>query len=71
MVTIYISLMNEGTSCWRPIQAIEIGENTFEIPLDIVVPEDEEWEFKPGARVKCRDKQFQDGTTGLIAYEAE
>ncbi|MFP5237117.1 MAG: hypothetical protein ACLGSD_14545 [Acidobacteriota bacterium] len=47
--TIYIALLNEGTSVWRPIEAERLADGTYLIlgPM----PEDEEWEFKPRERV--------------------
>lgn len=69
METIYISLINEGSSTWRPVQAIKLEENLFEIPASTETAEDEEWEFKPGTKVKCKEHTFTDGQAGLIAYE--
>ncbi len=66
--TIYISLLNEGTSVWRPVQVIELEYNLFQIPENTEVPEDEEWEFNPGTKVKCKEHTFTDGQTELIAY---
>jgi len=68
METIYIALANEGTPVWRPIEAKKLEENLYEIPIDVVVPKDEEWEFKPGTKVKCKEKAFSDGKIGLVAY---
>lgn len=70
METIYISLLNEGTSTWRSVEALELGEGTFAIPADTEEPEDEEWEFKPGTNVKCKKHTFSGGKIGLIAYAA-
>ena len=64
---IFISLLNEGTDCWRPANAKEHGEGVFEI-LGII-PAGEEWQFAPGMRVRCQTKQFADGSTALVAYE--
>ena len=69
METIYILLLNEGTPTWRPVEAIEIEEGIYEIPKEIEVSSDEEWEFKPGTKVKCKNHTFSGGETGLIAYE--
>lgn len=69
MKRIYISLLNEGSTTWKPVQAIELEENLFEIPANTEVPEDEEWEYKPGTKVKCKEHSFTDGQAGLIAYE--
>ena len=68
METIYISLLNEGTSTWRPIEALKLEEGLYLIPLDSEAPEDEEWEFRAGTKVKCKNHTFSDGKIGLIAY---
>jgi len=61
---IFISLLNEGTDCWRPANAKERGEGVFEI-LGII-PAGEEWQFAHGMRVRCRPKQFADGSTARM-----
>jgi hypothetical protein len=62
---IYVELLNEGTSCWRPVEADALGDGRFRI----VSPQndDEEWQFHSGDIVECRQHQFQDGA-GLVAY---
>ncbi len=62
---ISVKLLAEGTECWKPINANPIGDGVFEV-LGIV-PAGEAWEFAPGARVRCKLKQFADGSTGLVA----
>lgn len=64
-------LLHEGTECWRPVRAVQIGADTFELTDNI--PEDESWAFAPFSRVRCRDKVFADGHSGLVvsAYAIE
>ena len=64
---IFVGLMNEGTLCWIPVPAVRKSGVTYE--LQGSVPEDQDWQFRPGDTVKCVSRQFQDGTTGLIAFE--
>jgi hypothetical protein len=64
--TIFMQLLNEGTDCWRPVNAQE-REGVFEI-LGIM-PAGEEWQFAPGKQVRCRPNLFADGSTALIAFE--
>jgi hypothetical protein len=66
-VKIFVPLLNEGIDCWRPANAKAHGEDVFEI-LGII-PAGEEWQFAPGMRVRCRPKQFADGSAALVAYE--
>lgn len=60
-------LLGEGTEAWRPVSARALGGNEFEV-LGIVPP-DENWQFPPGHRVRCKEKVFSAGTVGLVAYE--
>lgn len=66
-VIIYVALLNEGTACWRPVLASPISDDLFQI-VD-PQPEDEEWEFKTGQIVRCKQGTFQDGS-GLVAFES-
>ena len=63
--TIYVYLKNEGTDCWRPVDADIIGE-FYKIATERD-NEDEEWQFDTGTLVKCVEKVFQNGVKGLIA----
>lgn len=52
--TIYIPLLNEGTSVVRPAQAVKLDENLYRVlPTQDYDPNDEEWEFPPGSVVEC------------------
>jgi hypothetical protein len=66
---IYVKLLHEGVDAWRPVQAINEGNNTFVIlpNADIYNPNDEEWQFSPGQTVKVRQEQHSDGTV-WVAY---
>jgi hypothetical protein len=66
-VTIFVELLEEGTTCWRPVSAERISQDTYGI-LD-AVPDDEIWRFQPGDIVRCKQQAFSDGT-GLTAYES-
>lgn len=51
---IYISLLDEGTPVVRPTRAARLSRETF---LVLATPDYdadlEDWEFKPGTKVKC------------------
>jgi hypothetical protein len=64
---IFVPLLNEGTDCWRPVNAKEHSQGVLEI-LGIM-PAGEEWQFVPGTRVHCRPKLFTDGSTSPVAFE--
>jgi hypothetical protein len=64
VLVIYIPLLNEGTDCWRPIEAEQIGIDTYRIVA--FKPEDEEWPFASGHVVRCKSHRFLDGSEGLV-----
>jgi hypothetical protein len=64
---IYVALLNEGIDVWRPVSAKALGDGEFQIIGN--VPSDEEWQFAPGTRVRCKDMVFENGERGLVAYE--
>ncbi len=65
--TVYIPLLNEGTSVVRPTQAIRLGENVYRIlPTSDYDPDDEEWEFPPETSVEC-DLETRSGQEVLVA----
>jgi len=68
METIYIKLLGEGALAWRPVKAKRNVNGSFEIDPDVVVPEDEHWEFMPGTNVLCKEQTFSGGESGLIVY---
>ena len=60
--TIYVRLLNEGTDVSRPTEGRAIGEGLYEIlPTIDYDPEDEEWEFPPGSRVRIAKRESEGG----------
>ena len=57
----------QGVRVWRPVPAEEVAEGEF--LLGGAVPDDEQWEFEPGSRVRCVERAFSDGSRGLVAVE--
>lgn len=64
--SIYVALLEEGTTCWRPVKAVQVGEGVYQI-LEQPIPDDELWEFHPGEVVRCELHDFSEGQ-GLRAY---
>ena len=65
--TVYIPLLNEGTSVVRPTQAVKLGESLYRVrPTEDYDPNDEEWEFPPGSVVECV-LETQSGREILVA----
>jgi hypothetical protein len=66
-VTIYVPLINEGTSVVRPTQGVKLGENLYRIlPTQDYDPSDEEWAFPPGTLVECQP-ETRNGHEVLVA----
>ena len=70
MPTIYIALLDEGTSVWRPVAAADLGRGVFLIPSDARLPDDERWAFQPGERVRCERRSLSEGEPVLVAVES-
>ena len=67
--TIYIQLLGEGTLVYRPVPATEVSDNIFQLQgEEIFDPEDEEWEFLPGNKVRVEQKELE-GEKVLVAIE--
>jgi hypothetical protein len=63
-----VSLKDEGTDVWRPVDAKRIEADIFLIPDETIVPEDETWQFQPGTVVRCALAE-KSGEKCLIAVE--
>ena len=61
-VKLFVSLLAEGADVWRPTEAVPIGDGLFKIlSTPNYDPEDEVWEFPPGAIVRCETRQDNSG----------
>ncbi len=66
---IYIQLLEEGTKVYRPVPAIEIESNIYEVQgFEIYDPEDEVWEFTPGTYVLVEEQNLE-GENVLVAIQ--
>ncbi|MHC4740778.1 MAG: hypothetical protein ACYS8Z_02635 [Planctomycetota bacterium] len=66
---IYIYLLNEGTDVWRPVEAEQVQGDIWRITSENDNEDDEQWQFRTGDCVRCREKVFQDGKKGMVAVE--
>ena len=68
--TVYIELLDEGTTVIRPTQAEVLGGGDLYRLLQTsdYDPDDEHWEFPPGSIVRCV-KEVWDGEELLVARE--
>lgn len=66
MTQIYVRLLDEGTDVWRPVAATRLPDGTYILSEIPPIPEDEEWEFRPGSRVEV-EQTLREGRTELVA----
>lgn len=66
---ILVVLLGEGVEVWRPVQATPLGCSRFRIIGVKARPDDEIWQFRPAAAVRCEQSRFAEGTKGLSAVE--
>jgi hypothetical protein len=64
---IFVELLEEGTACWRPVEAEYLGNELYRIVGEKA--ENEVWAFSAGDVVKCKLKEFQEGSPELVAHE--
>jgi hypothetical protein len=56
--TIFVRLLGEAVDCWRPVAAIDHSPSGYRIVGPEPTP-DEEWEFRIGEVVRCRERDGQ------------
>jgi hypothetical protein len=67
MATVYVRLLDEGVDTWRPVPATNMSNGLYRLlATENYDPEDENWEFLPGATVEAEVRQLSDGPT-LVA----
>jgi hypothetical protein len=68
---IYVKLLEEGTKVYRPVPAIELKKNIYELRGEnIFDAEDEIWEFNPRVHVVVEEKVLN-GQLVLVAVREE
>ena len=63
--TIYMLLLDEGTTVWAPVQAERLSNGCFRImgPRS----DEQKWQFDPGCIVFVEERRFSGGERGLAA----
>ena len=68
---IYIKLFEEGIEVYRPVPALQIEENIYEVRgFEIYDEDDEVWEFPPGTHVLV-EKHNLDNENVLVAIKQQ
>lgn len=66
---IYVAVVGEVPPVWRPVEALKVGDDTFEIVSVNANPEGQKWQFETGMRVRVEEHTFMDDRKGLVAKE--
>jgi hypothetical protein len=67
--TIYVPLLDEGTTVVRPTQGVSLGDDIYRVlATKNYNPGDEHWKFAPGSVVRCIT-ETSDGEEILVARE--
>jgi hypothetical protein len=64
LTEIYVHQPDEDWS--RAVSARHLRGNLYQIVTE--KPEDEQWEFATGDKVRCMRRRFDDGTIEMLAY---
>jgi hypothetical protein len=67
-VTIYVYLLGEGTDVWRPVEAVHLGHDRYQITSVHADSSDEHWQFSTGDIVRCSIRILSGGPA-LVAHE--
>lgn len=63
--TIYVELLDEGVTVYRPVEATADPDGIFRLPA--TAPADEHWRFEPGSRVVCERQNVGGDEPELLA----
>ncbi len=67
MIDVYVQLLDEGTTTFRPTKAVELGPNLYRLlPTATFERDEEQWEFPPGSVVEC-DRENKGGEKVMVA----
>lgn len=65
---IYVYLLDEGTDCWRPVNALHQSEDIYLIVEENKTDGAEIWQFSKGDLVRCELRKLSGGEH-LVAVE--
>lgn len=66
---IYVAVEGEVPPVWRPVEALRLSADTYEIVSVNANPEGQKWQFDTGMRVRVEEHTFMDDSKGLVARE--
>ena len=65
-IEIYVAILDEDVSVWRPVRARRISGNAYRIVDQPYDTDDGTWEFTPGMQVVC-EHRILSGERCLVA----
>ena len=65
-IFVLVPLVDEGTTCYRPVRAECVGDSVFRLIDE--QPDDEEWKFRRGDLVNAKEMELSDGELHLVAH---
>lgn len=69
---VFVRLLGEGTEVYRPVAAHSLGQGIYSLAgAADYDPESEEWEFKPGTKVRCQMKTIGNEELMVAVSSAE
>jgi hypothetical protein len=68
--TIFVALLDEGVEVWRPVEASQLPNGLFRIESENADSKCETWQFSTGTIVRCEQRNFDDGKSGLVAVQS-
>jgi hypothetical protein len=66
---IYIELLGQGTPVWRPVEAVHIRDDLYQITQVNAQPDDECWPFERDSIVRRTSKTTPEGDVIMVACE--
>jgi hypothetical protein len=51
MTTVYVELLDEGVTEWRPVESDPVSTSGYRLPS--IAPDEEVWAYPPGSLVRC------------------
>ncbi len=66
---IYVAVVGEEPPVYRPVEAVQLADDVYEIVSINADPGGQQWQFETGMKVRVTEHTFMDDSTGLVASE--
>lgn len=58
---VFVKLLGEDVDVWRPVAAVHIANDTYELVDQPYDRETETWQFEPGELIVCKPIEVSEG----------